>query len=280
MRPTRWGRMAMMITGIASALAATGPATASPRARAAAAERLPERPRTPDTVRLPYTAGKVYGVRLVPGAPFALELPSGESAKNIWYDNRWWAAESTASSGRVFLRALGSTDVIGRVGFVHIETEPSDLRISLRVEAVHDDAEVPAALEIGLEGTALNDPTKRQIRKAVDREMVYVQAQAQEKARAEFEAWRRRTITNVRTNYEWGGDFKVERVVDDGVQTFISIPNATDRAVIQFVDKSGKPGLVNYELENGTYTVQNKVLRPGEKFRLVLGKQQAWVGLK
>jgi hypothetical protein len=272
--------MAMMITGIASALAATGPATASPRARAAAAERLPERPRTPDTVRLPYTAGKVYGVRLVPGAPFALELPSGESAKNIWYDNRWWAAESTASSGRVFLRALGSTDVIGRVGFVHIETEPSDLRISLRVEAVHDDAEVPAALEIGLEGTALNDPTKRQIRKAVDREMVYVQAQAQEKARAEFEAWRRRTITNVRTNYEWGGDFKVERVVDDGVQTFISIPNATDRAVIQFVDKSGKPGLVNYELENGTYTVQNKVLRPGEKFRLVLGKQQAWVGLK
>jgi hypothetical protein len=58
------------------------------------------------------------------------------------------------------------------------------------------------------------------------------------------------------------------------------LPEASDRAVIQFVDKTGKTELVNYELENGTYVIQNKVLRPGEKFRLVLGKQQAWVALK
>ena len=43
-----------------------------------------------DTVRVPYMAGKVYEVRLMPGAPFALELPPGESARNIWVDNRWW----------------------------------------------------------------------------------------------------------------------------------------------------------------------------------------------
>jgi len=38
--------------------------------------------------------------------------------------------------------------------------------------------------------------------------------------------------------------------------------------------------VVNYELENGVYVIKNKVLRPGQKFRLVLGKQQAWIALK
>jgi hypothetical protein len=71
---------------------------------------------------------------LIPGAPFALELPAGETARNIWFDNRWWAAESTPGSARVFLRALGTVDVVGRKGFIHVETDPSDYRISIRVE--------------------------------------------------------------------------------------------------------------------------------------------------
>jgi len=231
-----------------------------------------------DTVRLPYTRGKVYQVHLVPGAPFALELPAGEAARNLWYDNRWWAAESTPGSSRVYIRAIGSADVLGRSGFIHIETDPSDLRISLRVEAVEAVSE--AALEIYMEGSALNDPAQRQMRKAFDRELLYAEKHAADKARADFEAWRKAAMANIRSTYEWGGDFKVGRVVDDKVQTFITVPDASDRAVIQFVDKAGKVELVNYELENGTYLIQNRVLRPGEKFRLILGKQQSWVALK
>jgi hypothetical protein len=109
-----------------------------------------------DTVRVPYKAGKVYEVRLMPGAPFALELPAGETAKNIWVDNRWWKAESTPGSARVFLRALGTDDVVGRRGFIHVETEPSDYRISLRVEGVAETAEVSAGLEIYVEGTTVS----------------------------------------------------------------------------------------------------------------------------
>ena len=233
-----------------------------------------------DTVRLPYTAGKVYEVRLIPGAPFALELPAGESARNIWFDNRWWAAESTPGSARVFLRALGTVDVVGRRGFIHVETDPSDYRISLRVEGVPDTVEVNPGLEIYVEGSALNDPIRRQARKMADKELVYVQHQAQEKARGEYEAWRKNMLQNVRADYEWGGDFKIGRVVDDRVQTFVTLPEASDRAVIQFTDKTGRSEIVNYELENGTYVIQNKVLRAGERFRLVLGKQQAWIGLK
>ncbi|HZL21136.1 MAG TPA: TrbG/VirB9 family P-type conjugative transfer protein [Polyangia bacterium] len=235
-----------------------------------------------DTLRLPYSPGKVYQVRLLPGAPFALELPAGESAKNIWFDNHWWAAESTPGASRVFLRALGSSDVVGRTGFVHIETDPSDLRLSLRVEAVRESAIVPAALEIYIEGSALNDPAQRQMRKSISREVLYAQKQAEEQARAQFDSWRKNAMVNLRGDeaYDRGGDFLISRVVDDKVQTFISVPNATDRAVIQFVDKTGRPELVNYEIENATYVVQNKVLRPGEKFRLILGKEQGWVALR
>jgi hypothetical protein len=149
-----------------------------------------------DTVRLPYTRGKVYVVRLVPGAPFALELPAGEAAKNLWYDNRWWAAETTPTGSRVFIRALGSSDVVGRTGFMHVETDPSDLRISLRVEAVPDTGGAPAALEIYVEGSAMNDPAQRQMRKAFDRDLLYAQKQAEDRARAQFEAWRKGALTN------------------------------------------------------------------------------------
>lgn len=233
-----------------------------------------------DTIRLPYTPGKVYEVRLMPGAPFALELPPGESARNIWVDNRWWKAESTPGSSRVFLRALGTDDVVGRRGFIHVETEPSDYRISLKVVGVPETADVSPGLAIYVEGSALNDPVRLQARKLADRELLYVQHREQEKARADVEAWRKNLLQNVRADYEWGGDFRVGRVVDDRVQTFITVPDASDRAVIQFVDKAGKTEVVNYELENGVYVIQNKVLRPGEKFRLVLGKQQAWIALK
>ena len=155
-------------------------------------------PVSPDTLRLPYNRGKVYQVRLLPGAPFALELPVGESVKNLWFDNRWWAAETTPGASRVFLRAIGASDVVGRTGFIHIETDPSDLRLSVRVEAVHDSAAIPAALEIYVEGSALNDPAQRQMRKSIDRELVYAQKQAQDNARSQFDAWRKNAMVNLR----------------------------------------------------------------------------------
>jgi hypothetical protein len=57
-----------------AALARTGPARLGP---------------PPDTLRFPYTGGAVYRVKLVPGSPFVVELPSGESAMNIWRDTQY-----------------------------------------------------------------------------------------------------------------------------------------------------------------------------------------------
>jgi len=234
-----------------------------------------------DSLKLPYVAGKVYNVRVTPGNPFMLELPTGERAKNVYHDTKYWQAESTPESGRVAIRAIRATDIVGTVGSIQIETEPSDLLITVRAEVVAETSTVPLAMQIYMDGGALQgDVVKTQIDRRVNKEMLYANRMAEEKAKADFAEWKRQAITNLRDSYDWGGDFKIDRVVDDKVQTYIYCGSASDHAVLELTDKSGKQEKVNYELENGCYVVQNKVLRPGEKFRLLLGKEKAWIALK
>jgi Conjugal transfer protein len=236
----------------------------------------------PDTLRYPYSEGAVYRVRLVPGAPFIVELPSGEAVEKVWIDRQYWKAEYTEDSSRVVVRALAATDIVGRKGLVHIETKPSKLRISLRVEAVTAMEDVPAALQIYAEGTAAADPIKNQVRQAVDAELLLARRRAVQEERAKFEAWKVATLSHLRSTYESGGDFLIMRVVDNGLQTYITVPDGSDKAVLQVVDRGGKAEMVNYEFDpkTGVYTVENKVLRRGEKFRLVIGKEKAWIALR
>jgi hypothetical protein len=242
-------------------------------------KRAPEGPSV-----VPYQKGKVYRVKLLPEAPFLLELPEGETARNVWDgEGKWWKAEAVPGSPVVILMASASEDAEGRVSFLHVETEPSRLRISFRVEIVAENTwpVPPAGLEIYLSEGSQVSVASRQAEAAVGRQLPYMQKFASEKALSDFAQWRRQLIANMRDNYEWGGDFRVDRVVDDRVQTFVTVNNATDKAIIQFVPRGGgKPEAVNFELENGTYVIQNRVLNPGEKFRLTIGKQQAWVALK
>lgn len=236
-----------------------------------------------DSLKLPYIPGKVYNIRVTPGNPFMLELPTGERAKNVYNDAKYWSAESTPESSRVSIRAVRATDIVGNVGSIQIETEPSDLLITIRAEVVEERANVPLAMQVYLDGGALQggaDIVRTQVDRRVSKEMLYVNRAAEEKTKAEFATWKRQAIENLRDTYDWGGDFKIDRVVDDKVQTYIYCASASDKAVLEMIDKGGKQEKVNYELENGCYVVQNKVLRNGEKFRLLLGKEKAWISLK
>lgn len=234
-----------------------------------------------DSLKLPYIAGKVYNIRVTPGNPFMLELPTGERAKNVYNDVKYWQAESTPESSRVSIRAVRASDIVGSMGSIQIETEPSDLLITIRAEVVEERSNVPLAMQIYMDGGALQgDIVKTQVDRRVSKEMAYVNRAAEERTKADFATWKRQAIENLRDAYEWGGDFTIDRVVDDKVQTYIYCASASDKAVLEMTDKSGKQEKVNYELENGCYVVQNKVLRSGEKFRLLLGKEKAWIALK
>lgn len=241
--------------------------------------RKPKAATTPDTLELPFEKGRVYRVPLLPGSPFMVELPPGESAGALWLDDKWWTAETVPDGTRVVVTASRSTNAVGEEGFVHIETVPSNLRISLRVTVVEKSTAVPAALAFYREKQP-GEVSPEEARRRADRELLYAQKMAAEKARSEVAEFRTRALTNLRTNFEWGGDFRVGRIVDDRVQTFIVLGEpSSERAVIQFVDRTGKPEVVNFDLENDTYVVQ-RVLHQGEKFRLVLGKQMSWIALK
>ena len=232
-----------------------------------------------DTQKLPYLPSKIYSLRLIPGAPAVVELPQGELAHNIWYDKSFFKAESTPDTNRVVIQAINTPEAVGRTSFVHIETEPSNLRISLKVEGVPDRQEVPGVLQIYLDGGDEGSLVNAQVQQRVQKETVYARKFAQDKAAADFQAWRQQLLQNMNDHYVWGGDMVIQRVVDDRVQTFVSMPKASDLAVIELLDKAGKPDKVNYELENGSYVI-NKVLRPGEKWHLILGKEQAWIKVK
>lgn len=232
------------------------------------------------TIKVPYQAQRVYTLRLIPGAPAIVELPSGEQAKNIWFDKAYFIAESTPETNRVVVKALNTPEAVGKNSYVHIETEPSNLRISLKVIGVADSQDVPGVLTVYLDGADEGTLVNAQVAKRLKQEMPYAQKYATDQAEGRFEAWRSNLMKNFNDHYTWGGDFPIDRVTDDKVQTWVYMPSVSDKAIIELIDKAGHPEKVNYELENGAYVVQNKVLRTGEKWHLILGKEQAWIKAK
>ena len=261
--------------GVLVAVLASSTAVARPATRKASSEEV-------DMLRYPYREGAVYRVRLVPGVPFVVELPSGESVARVWRDAEYWKADYVRGESRVVIRPLAMDEVLGRKSFIHIETSPSNLRISLRVQAVDDSVDVPAALKVYLTAEPGAQPLQNQVRQAVDAELPLVRRHIAQEERARYDAFKRSLLTSFRDDYEWGGDFAITKVVDNRLQTFVTIPGGSDKAVIQYVDKAGKTEILNYEFDasSGVYTLENKVLRKGEKFRLILGKEKAWIGLK
>ena len=101
---------------------------------------------------------------------------------------------------------------------------------SLRVEAVQDTITVPAAMEIYVEGSALNDPAQRRIRKPWTATWLRTKTGGGACAGG-VRIVRKGALTNLRGDGadDRGGDFRITRVVDDRVQTFVSIPNARPR---------------------------------------------------
>ena len=68
-----------------------------------------ESPYFGDIMRLPFQSHRIYKIQVVPGSPVMLELPAGESAKNMFWDTNWWTLESTPGSGRVGPPSTSST---------------------------------------------------------------------------------------------------------------------------------------------------------------------------
>ena len=72
--------------------------------------------------RVPFQSGRVYRLVLVPGAPFALELPLGEGVRAASCDRQWFKAEGDESSNRLMVSAMAADGVEAKRSFLQVES--------------------------------------------------------------------------------------------------------------------------------------------------------------
>jgi hypothetical protein len=271
---------------LAAALVLSWPDLGSSEALAASKQKA-----APRVLRLPYDKTQTYHVKLMPGAPFRVDLPAGEEVQSVICDLQWWSGEGVPGRPILIIRTSdtrgGELPPQALFSIMHVETKPSRLMLSFTLERV--DVEelsempaIPVAMELYLAGSALVEKANQShVNDAVAKEMPYLEREIEEKNRAKYAEMYRRAVSNLRDDYDIAGDFTalIGKVVDDRVRTTINMKKASEKVVLLFEDKDGKRQPVNYEIENGMFIVQ-KVLRPGQKFRLVLGKEESWIALK
>lgn len=230
-----------------------------------------------DLVRVPYQSFKVYRMALFPGTPAVIELPQGESAQNIWYDKKWWMAESVPGSNRVLVRAIEADGIQGKKTLLHIEMAPSGLRLSFALEAVTDFDRQPAVFQVYMDAEDPEALARKQLEAKVAERLTPLRANLEAHAQAELENWKGQALAKVRTDYRVKGKVDVSRVVDDGTQTFI-YSNAPELSALSFVNRDKKEEALNSQLQGGRYVV-NRVLQMGERFVLTVGDKQTTVSL-
>ena len=238
-----------------------------------------ESPYFGDIMRLPFQSHRIYKIQVVPGSPVMLELPAGESAKNMFWDTNWWTLESTPGSGRVVIDAKQAMGVVGRKTNAHIETVPGDFRITLSLEAVSEAFDVPAAWQLYLDKLDPEAVMYQRAKARAQTELEQDRSRMESRMQEDLGRWKREALGKARAAYKFDKDLGITKVVDDGVQTFVYTPSESEQATIKIQNRDGKEEVLDLEFSNGMYTI-NRVLQPKEEFRVALGKVSSTIKLK
>lgn len=232
-----------------------------------------------DIVQLPYMENRVYRAKAYLGDPVIIELPAGEVADKVWLDEQHFQTMGNRRTNRVVVSPRPMDGVEGRRTFVHIETVPSGLRVSFLLEAVPDPAPgedmIPGVYQVFATSDMMEKFQARQIESQVATTVEAVKDDVQSKAKSEVASWKAETLAKLDEKYTCSGNIPVDRVVSDGVQTFI-ITTTQEKGTVMLKNKDGKEEALNFRIDNGTYTV-DRVLVPGEKFVLSIGNAQTVV---
>jgi hypothetical protein len=119
----------------------------------------PDEAGTPWIVDNEYDEDGVYEASLAPRVPLLIELPPGERAANILIDQRYWEARATTTTlactsvvpcvNRIAVRAIDDSGG-DHPTTMHIETSPSNLRITVALDALNTGDAAPAVLRFKL----------------------------------------------------------------------------------------------------------------------------------
>lgn len=233
-----------------------------------------------DAMRIPYQSHRIYHIRCVKGAPVIVELPLGETIKNVWLDRMWFTGEAVPGSGRVMLKAQNAEGVEMEKTTVHIETS-GDLRISAVLECLPSNGgRMPSPVySFYLDGQDEEVARHRLIQiKAEERAQAYKEAM-DERYRASFAQWKAEAMGRLHDGYRVKGAAEISKVADDGVQTWIYAPGMAEINSLRAINRDKQEETVNFEYVDGAYVV-DRVIAPNEKFELSIGKQKTTISRK
>jgi len=231
-----------------------------------------------DSVRIPYQANRIYYIRIVAGAPVMVELPLGETVKNIWIDKNFFSGEAVPGGSRVLLKALPAEDVDGKKTFVHIETR-NDLRFSAELECVSSGDHrglPPGVYTFYLTGQDEEVSKRNLIQQQASAQAEEYQNGIDAKNKAVFSGWQADAMEKMHDQYKVNGPLPVRKVVDNGVQTWIFITGVYEINSLKVINRDKKEEVVDFEFVNGAYTA-NRILKEGERFELDNGKEKTQI---
>lgn len=228
-----------------------------------------------ESIRLPYIEGRIYKMYLAPGSPVAVQLPEGETVSNLWLDGYWFKGQSTPGSRVAVITAIPSINVVGKSTNCIIETKPLGLTINFVVECVQDiDSTMSPSWTFYVEGA---DPVI-QVRRDALNQIQSMGAAMRDGLQQENEAWKVDTLGRIRFAYKTTGH-DVKKVLDDGLQTWIFTPEATEQGSLKVVGPDKLEEVLTPKYDNGVYKVA-RVLRAKEKFVLSIGKNETKITLE
>jgi hypothetical protein len=188
----------------------------------------------------------------------------------------WFLAETTGASGRVLVRAQAADNVEGQQTTIHIETN-SGLRISAVLECIPFTGDVPPTVYIFYVSGEDEEIARRRLIDSKVKAAVDASSQLiEDRYKVQLERWKVDVFGKINTNYHANGKIIIERVIDDGIQTWIYVRGTGEIPKIQVVDRDKLLSVVNFEFLSGAYVV-NRVLSDGEQFALTIGKERTFI---
>lgn len=226
--------------------------------------------------RVPFQSGRVYRLVLVPGAPFALELPLGEGVRAASCDRQWFKAEGDESSNRLMVSAMAAEGVEAKRSFLQVEST-SGILYSFALEVGSPTLTPAAGLSIYMEGTDKEASYRKAAMAQAGAQTVAFQGELERRMRGEFNRWKAETLASYSSTYKVEQDgIKLDKVLSNSVQTYLYTRNLSEIPTVKLVNRDKQEEVLDFEHDNGVFVV-NRVLRPGERFILAAGKSKATV---
>lgn len=229
---------------------------------------------TPLTVECNFDGGnrnRVYSLVSGAGAGTTFRLPDGWAIQDFVVTNsKSWFGQSNGAIGIVKPLELDRDTAVvittanGQCFVFHLSSRQAEEVAALVVVDIHDQ-------------NFFQTRVQRETAQLVEQQTALLEKQYQEKLEKQTEENKKKLLFSLTTAYQVkNNQFQIKKAVDDGIFTYVLLPDAQERPAV-FVggkDKAKELQPVKY-VDRGEYYQVHHILQAGEKFFLKSGDKTA-----